>query len=295
MNGEPHTGAVVNGAPDAHGPDGPPGPSLPTELISDLRLERLHAGEPNAPEAARATAALSPTDRDRLAALGIDDASTLAALPPALVAAEVRRRAALAAATRRPAARVSPWAFAGLAVAAALVIWRVGQPPDEGAALPRIGASAGPDTVRAKGAAEVPVTAGAELLVYRQRAPAEAELLHNGDAARPGDALQLGWVLPEPCFGALVSMDGAGAVTVHHADGSRASALAAGRHVLDHAFVLDAAPAYERFVLITGAEPFNVAAVVAAARAQTSDPQAPLAVPAGLSQTSLRLLKVAPQ
>lgn len=286
---------------------GTPNPSL-----NAWRLERIHAGEPDAAAAARAAQALGPADRDRLAALAADDAATLSALPPAAVAAEVARRlhraqvaAQEAGASQRPAGGrllgARRW-LGGLAVAgAALALW-IARPvsPDgdphgapglagPGLAGPGPDAHPDPDTVRAKGGE-------AEVLVFRQRGPAEPELLTDGAAAQAGDAVQLGWRLAAPVYGVLVSFDGAGAVTVHHAAGAQAARLEAGRHVLDHAFVLDAAPAYEQFVLVTAETPFAVAAVAAAARAVAGQPvaaptQGPLALPASLRQTTLRLRK----
>ena len=68
-------------------------------------------------------------------------------------------------------------------------------------------------------------------------------------------------------FGVILSIDGRGAVTVHHPrDGRQAARLVPGQEVrLSSAYRLDDAPGWERFVLVTAEVPFDVAPVVEAA------------------------------
>jgi hypothetical protein len=66
-----------------------------------------------------------------------------------------------------------------------------------------------------------------------------------------------------------VSIDGRGEVTLHHParPDEPATLVARGQHALDHAYELDDAQAYERFVLVTsGDETLSPAAVLEAAR-----------------------------
>src|SRR5262249_37963773 len=118
------------------------------------------------------------------------------------------------------------------------------------------------------------------------------ERLHEGDAARAGDLIQVAIAGPI-AFAAVVSIDGAGGVTVHYSDGERAAPVQAGEHPLPRAFQLDAAPLFERFVLVTGERPFDAAAVVSAARAAPGIDR-PLSLPAGFHQSSFVLRKVSP-
>jgi hypothetical protein len=98
--------------------------------------------------------------------------------------------------------------------------------------------------------------------------------------------------------GVVVSLDGRGHVTLHHPSRPDAPAplVARGEHALDHAYELDDAQAYERFVLVTsGDEPLPPAAVLAAARdLARRGPAArhsPLPVPDRWRQSSILLQK----
>jgi hypothetical protein len=80
------------------------------------------------------------------------------------------------------------------------------------------------------------------------------------------------------------------------ASGSEAVRLTAGaRTLLPRAFELDAAPEFERFILVTGEKPFAASVALDAARALAVRGAAartdPLALPAGLAQTSFLLVK----
>ena len=251
-------------------------------------LERLAQGELQGEAAAEVRARLAAEGRspdDELAALARDDRQTLAAHPPAAVAAEIARRAA----ARRPVAR-RPLVFgAAFATAGALAIVLAGRhaplPASVGAPEP---------TTEATG---IKGTAGPRLYVYRHQGDGDRRL-GNGARAAAGDLLQLTYATTAPAFGVLLSIDGAGVVTQHwpEAGAARALPLRVGPEVrLPSAYELDNAPAFERFFLVHAAEPFDVAPVIDAARTLASRTaearRAPLAIPAAFGQISLTLEK----
>lgn len=251
-------------------------------------LERLAQGELDGEAAAEVRARLAAEGRspdDELAALARDDRKTLAAHPPAAVAAEIARRVA----ARRPAPR-RPIVFgAAFATAGALAIVIAARH----APLPASAGAPGPssETIGIKG------TAGPRLYVYRHQGDGDRRL---GDGARAaaGDLLQLTYATTAPAFGVLLSIDGAGTVTQHWPEpgGARALPLRVGPEVrLPSAYELDNAPAFERFFLVHAERPFDVAPVVDAARAlaaRTAEARrAPLALAAGFGQISLTLEK----
>jgi hypothetical protein len=84
--------------------------------------------------------------------------------------------------------------------------------------------------------------------------------------------------------GVIVSLDGAGEVTLHFPeDASQSTALNGNGNVRLHAFELDDAPAFERFFFVTSTDPLDVAQVMDSVRAlgQAKDPlTAELSVPA---------------
>jgi hypothetical protein len=123
-----------------------------------------------------------------------------------------------------------------------------------------------------------------------------SEALADGDVARPGDLVRVGYRAAGRAYGVILSIDGRGAVTLHlPAAGGRAAALDPGDTVLlGHSYELDDAPRAERFFLVTSDAPFDVAPVVdaarAAARGGTAPPRA-LALPPLLDQSTFLLLK----
>lgn len=217
--------------------------------VPDLLVERLAAGELGPAEAAdvRRRLAAEPGGLDRLAALAASDAEILAALPPDRVAREVRARAAERSA--RPARSWVGWAAPVVAVAAALLV--VVAAPDvvdgggEGAEL------------RAKG------DGGVKVFVHRRTADGD-ELLVDGATAAVGDALQLGYAAAGHSHGVLLSVDGRGAVTLHHPPTPGGSTLLdrGGEVVLARAYKLDDEPSFEAFVLVVDDKPVDVHAVL---------------------------------
>ena len=261
--------------------------STPTRRTPDWLLERIALGElpPAELAAARARLAEEPEGLQRLARFEQHNAQVLAALPPQEVAREVarRRRVLLAA---RPERRRFPTLALGLPLAAALsllVVLAAREP--EG---PQPAGLVEAETSRIKG--------DARLVVYRQ-GHGEPQRLQAGAQARAGDLLQLGYVAGGKPYGAVLSLDGRGAVTLHFPESPESAAALNPQGVasLGHAYELDDAPAFERFVLVTSQQPFDVSAVLDAARVLARQPEAartqPLSLPPGLEQSSFTVEK----
>jgi hypothetical protein len=143
------------------------------------------------------------------------------------------------------------------------------------------------------------------LLVYRQKPAKQSRAagsvrLPSGARAARGDVLQLAYdKAPDRLYGVLLSIDGAGRVTLHlPEEGTPASAtLTSLREMpLPSAYELDDAPDFERFMLITSTRPFAVDVALGAARALASQGSSartlPLPLDPSYGQTSVLLLKI---
>lgn len=263
--------------------------------IPDLMLERYLLGElsPQAHQQLEQHLASHPEAQARLSALREENAKILAALPTAQVTSEVLRRQRLAASAKTPLRR--PWLLipaTGFAAAAVLaVVLRT--PPNQGG-----------DAVKDPLVPEIEqtTTKGLEprILVYQKRAADQrGQLLRDGESAKAQALLQLGYVAAGQPYGVLLSIDGRAQVTLHFpASQQETTKLAAGQALLSTAYQLDDAPLFERFVLVTSAQPIDVKAVMAAAQQLASAPTRaraePLLLPAALAQTSLLLRKENP-
>jgi anti-sigma factor RsiW len=235
--------------------------------------------------------------RLRLEALARSDQDLGRALPPARMAGRVRARLA----ERREGARTRPSALrawpvpAGLALAATLVLalalrTLAPQPPSSpSSASPASGEEEGERTKGLRPA----------LQLFR-KTPSGSETLGDGDRARQGDVIRVGYRAFGRRYGVIVSLDGRGAVTRHLPEQGRLAAALDGGEVvlLPHAYELDDAPAWERFYFVTADEPFEVAAVEDAARRALSDHAAAAApapgalpLPAPLEQSGFLLTK----
>jgi hypothetical protein len=246
----------------------------------DWLVERLALGELDqlAADDVRRRLAAEGRDADaEVAALAASSREILEAHPPARVAAAVRARG------RRPSRgflAALPLVLAGAAALALLAKPAKYDTTDRSPALE--------DTIF-KGSTE-PV-----LGVYRHRDGGD-ERLGDGAPAAPGDLVQLTYRAGNQRFGALLSVDGRGQVTMHWPEGAATAGRLSekGEVRLPSAYELDDAPAFERFFLVTSDAPFPIAAVVDAARALAAKPhaaRAPLPLPASLRQASLTLAK----
>lgn len=257
------------------------------------KLERYVLGELPAEELARLRQRVEVDEdlRRQVAALGQVDAEIRRAYPAPWMARQIRERAA------RPAGGGVPrpwwqarWPLVPLAAAAMVVglavapLLRSGERDEERAPLALRGLAA--DGVRVKGT-------GARLFLHRKMAGG-SERLEDGAPARRGDLVRLEYDAAGAVYGAIVSVDGRGAVTRHlPVAGDSAAVLAQGGAVaLDSSYELDDAPRWERFFLITSDHPFAVREVLAAAGARGAAAPDSLVLPAGLAQAAVTLTKV---
>lgn len=256
--------------------------------VPDRLVEKVHLGVATAAE--RTLVEGDPDARARLAALPVQDAAFFAAHPVDPTVRAIEARARVAAARDDARARRTPLVgmlAAPLALAAAALLFVTiasESPVDE-----PLGADPELEHTTAKGAPR--------LTIYRQRDD-RPERLQTGAVAVPGDTLQLEVLGAGARNGVIVSVDGRGAVTLHwpeKQDGP--TKMKTGQHRLDHAYLLDDAPKYERFFLVTSDGPADVPAVVRAAEALASSGHADTAslhLPANYEQTSTFVRKVNP-
>jgi hypothetical protein len=234
--------------------------------------------------------AQDPALRAELEAVRLADRRILSAYPPERMIPEILRRAALARPRREATRRWRlAWVAApALALAAFLLLIL---PP----LIQRRLARPGEDYIGVKGGG-VLTRATARLQVYR-RAGDGGEQLRDGSVARAGDRLQLAFVPGKQTHGVILSIDGAGAVTLHFpekADGD--TALPGGSRVfLPRSYELDRAPLFERFFFISAQTPLPTAAILEKARALAADRAgavtAGLDLPGGCEQFSLLIRK----
>ena len=288
--------------------------------VPDLVLERSRLGELPASEqdSLRQHMEAEPELRARLEALERSDGELRRRLDSAFLATRVRER--LAARRAGSSAPVPPGGWwrawpvpAGLAVAATVAVVLVLRPmapaprldvpagapatptpsaPQVSPDAPALPAPPAPSTGRAPSAP--PSTPGGEpgvrtkglrpsLSLFRKTADG-SETLADGDVAREGDVIRIGYHAFGRRYGVIVSVDGRGAVTRHFPERSATAAALEPSEVvlLAHAYRLDDAPAWERFFFVTADAPFPVAAVEDAARRLAGEPGMAGPVPAGL-------------
>ena len=201
--------------------------------VPDWKLERMLQGEVPPEE----------SEKERLDALRREDEEILAAHPPAEVAREVRRRGAQAE-WQRP--RIVRYAMPVLAAAAAVLLF---------VAIPQ------EPTERSKGATPY--------LVIHRSAGDSADRLEPGARVNARDVLQVSYVALGRPYGLILSIDGAGVVTLHHPalkDGDQKLVDQDGAVPLPSAYELDDAPDFERFLFVTSNQPLDVDAILEKAR-----------------------------
>ncbi len=232
----------------------------------------------------------------RLDALRQDDKETLVKLPAEAVMAEVERRLAALPAdrARQPRRRTATarWARAAAACAAVLLTtWGAYHWASAPSTHPTTPAEGDLGTVRLRGEAS---------LTIHRKLPGGTERLKDGHRVNPKDLLRVGYNAAGAPHGVIISVDGRGSVTLHHPDDPNGETVlqTGGAVLLDRAFELDDAPSFERFFLVTSADPMSPAQVVDAGRHLAHKGRdartAPLALPKDLTQTSLILHKEDP-
>jgi len=221
----------------------------PDSGVPDWLLERYALGELPADrlDALRMQIEADPALSARLRDLRNHNRAVLLQHPPRIVAREVERRAGV-----RPArkSRSAGW-FAAPAIAmAAVALFFVG-PQDSG-----------PDVLsKGRPGTHSPVDAP-ELRIFR----ADDGELTPGDVANTGDVLGFRYHAQGRDFGALLSIDGTGIVTLHMPKAVDDSLdLEEGLVTVDLGYELDDAPGFERFFLVLSETPFNLNAVMVAA------------------------------
>lgn len=269
------------------------------QRVSDLAIERLALGELAPDEAARVRAALGDDADAKLAALAKEDAEILAAAPPAMVAAEVKRR--LARLEPKPSSSSPRWWVPMLALASTGgLAWWIARPPDPDRIDVSRGPGPTPEEIRVGGdePPEVLRIKGEPAMVIDRLAERGTERLADGDVAKSGDRLQVQYRAGDREEGAIVSIDGRGVATLHFPADEHASATlrTGGMVALDHSYELDDAPGFERFFLVTTmpGQRLHVDVVMDAARTLASSPLAAkseLVLPRGYEQKTVTLRK----
>lgn len=284
----PKDGAMVKLAPMGSAPQ-----------VPQLFVEQLALGELDATiaQAVRDRLAGEPGGEQRLDRIAADNAATLEALPPADIARRIEARAARANG-HGEVAKPRPWLLFGApalaAAAAAMIIVVVsGQPTDETTMLAPPNSPL--STERSKGAPGAPRS---HVLVSLKRSDGGFDYLSDGATVRRGDLVQVGYLAVTERYGAIVSIDGRGAVSWHlpaTGNGQAAALKKNGERWLDDAYQLDDAPDFERFFIVTSVNPFDVRAVDKAAqslaRKVRAARQQPLQLDTGLVQSTLLLRK----
>ena len=267
--------------------------AVPTDR--EWLLERYLLGELPPPERRRLERELrdDPGLRAELERLRRSGQRILDDYPAERMVPEILKRAERAAAPAAPRPRLRlAWLAAPALVAAMLLLVVLPpllrrQPP--GRALPGNDAYVG---LTGGGAA----SAAPGLRIYRRHGDAIA-VLGDGEWAEAGDLLQLAYVPGGQAYGVILSIDGAGAVTLHFPEKPNGdTALGKGRRVLlPRAYELDRAPGFERFFFVSGGEAVPTATVMEQARALAADRgramSGQLELPARFRQASLLLRK----
>lgn len=255
--------------------------------VTDLQVERLLLGELPEAEARRVQSALEASGDDRLARLEAENHEILADYPAQAMAKRIAARLD-AVEPAQPPRWTWVWVPA-VAVAAGLglVLILVGSGRPDPAAAP-IAQVERPDP----GGTRIK---GDPALSLLRRTAGGSEALAPAATAEAGDVLGVQYRSGGAAHGVILSLDGAGAVTLHHPTDPRGeTALGEGVQVLPRAYRLDDAPNFERFVFVTSDAPLDVETVLAAARvvAAGSDPRrAPLTLPGDPRQTSVLVAK----
>jgi hypothetical protein len=263
--------------------------------VPDWLLERLALGELDAETAAdvrRRLAAEGRSPDEIVAAVAASNKEILEQLPATPTAAAIRRRAEKAEAAAQPARRRAFLWSAPLALAgAAAVVLMVARPPQPAPECDYRGSDG--ECIIVKDGEKVPQ----RLYVYRHSTDGD-ERLRDGARVTRGDLVQLAYRSRAGGYGVLLSIDGAGKVTMHWPDKNdgAAATLQARDELfrLPSSYELDDAPAFERFFMVRAASPFSVATALEAAHTIAGQPSArtqPLALPPGFEQISLALDK----
>ncbi len=237
------------------------------DRVPDLLVEQLALDELSPADAEQVRSRLGSEADPRVAELQRSNASVLEEHPPEQIAHRIQQRLGQLDAREASTERANPWRgwmlSGAVAVAAAGVLaWVLSSseeitPPSEQDDVIAI-ATPPQDTVRLKGDAAI---------VLRKRVGSGSELLAPGDSISPGDELLVSYRAAGEKYGVLVSLDGAGEVTLHFPETREDSTgLKPAGAIALHSFELDDAPHFERFFFVTGAAEVDVGRVLQRAR-----------------------------
>jgi hypothetical protein len=256
--------------------------------VSDLLVEQLLLGELSREDEQVLRAQLAPEELERrLEALRGADAAFRAEHDHDQMVSAIAARARIAK-VRSEVSKPHPvrYLVPSLAVLALMVWFARPQPGGEEGRPPELP----PEIIIEKGIAP-------HMVLYRRHGE-QVEMLTDGARAGAGDMLQLGYVAAQARYGAIVSVDGSGTVTLHFPDAETASTkltVEGGEQLLGHSYELDAAPAFERFFFVTAAQPLDVKKVMEAAHSLARSPERArrdkLSLSPALEQTALTLVK----
>lgn len=258
--------------------------------LPDWLVERIALDEVPAASQGRLRDADERETATRVAELNAENAAELAAYPvgPAVAQIEARVAREKQLAGRRRARLVGMFGIAMAATAAVVLFVGTRHQPGGGGSP-----GESEEVTRVKGATRVSA--------FRQ-AGDKVEQLDEDALVKSGDLIQLRYSAGGARFGIIASIDGAGFVTLHYPvredAPAEATALSPKTTALPNGYQLDDAPEFERFFFITADQPIDVPGSLASLRmfAQRSDrATAPLELPAGMHQMSLRLRKPSPQ
>jgi hypothetical protein len=263
-----------------------------TDRYSDIMLERFLLGElpEDKMEAIRLQSAIDESLRLRLEDLKRSDAEILAQYPAREQAEKIMAKTDGRLPQQASRRRFIPiMALAGAAAAACLVLFL---------ALPagrRATGIAGTDTtdvIRYKGDTKY---SSPSLSIYRLRGD-NTELLKDKAVVRPRDVIQVRYNALAKKYGAILSIDGRGSVTLHSpVPPSTEVALDHPEALLARSFELDDAPDFEIFFFVTADSPFDLSLIQERAKklalAGKAAVNRELDLPEGLTQTTFLLIK----
>ena len=132
--------------------------------------------------------------------------------------------------------------------------------------------------------------------IYRQ-VDNNAELLAEKSIVSEHDLLQISYDSAGKAYGAVLSIDGRGVVTVHfpYENTGAGELTAGGENPLEYSYRLDDAPRFERFFFLTSDNVFNMTLAVSAVRALTESSTGGLtgrlSLPEDIEQYSVSLIK----
>lgn len=217
--------------------------------VTDYRLERYLLGElPRAElETLRREIEADSGLGERLAALERSNEELHRRFPPEWMSGQIKLKLQRAGVDKPKRQRSGYRLWAVPAAALLLAVVAVPALFDRAAELP---------TERIKGGEE-----GPGLMIFRKLASGE-ERLREGALVRSGDLVQIVYRSGGMPYGAILSVDGRGAVTQHLPVSGGESVPLVARDTLDFAYELDDAPRWERFFFLAADHRFGLDAIV---------------------------------